>query len=171
MIKNIFLPALSCLLFASAFTSCNSNNKPENSSDRVDSSATMNATDTTLLPTTTIAAKQTDCYQFTQKRDTVSLTLHQDGAAVTGDLNYRFYEKDKSKGTLSGEMKGDTILGEYTFDSEGMRSVREIVFLKKDGKLYEGYGDVEEKGGKVTFKNRSALKFGEGVVLSKTDCK
>ncbi|MNE98222.1 hypothetical protein D3C80_1967130 [compost metagenome] len=69
-------------------------------------------------------------------------------------------------------MKGDTIIAEYTFDSEGMRSVREVVFVKRaDGNIYEGTGEVMEKGGKMVFKDRSTLKFSPAMVFTKTDCK
>ncbi|MNL01805.1 hypothetical protein D3C87_1222900 [compost metagenome] len=82
------------------------------------------------------------------------------------------FEKDNNKGKITGELKGDTIIAEYIFDSEGMRSVREVVFVQKDdGKIYEGTGDVIEKNGKMVFKDRSALKFGEAIVFTKTDCK
>ncbi len=67
-------------------------------------------------------------------------------------------------------MKGDTIIAEYIFNSEGRSSIREIVLLRKDGKLYEGYGDVEERKGKMVFKDRSKLLFGDAIVFSKTDC-
>jgi len=86
-------------------------------------------------------------------------------------LSYSLFEKDSNKGTISGEVKGDTILAEYNFDSEGMRSTREVVFLKRDRKLYEGFGEVEEKNGKTVFKDRSKLKFGDAIVFSLTDCK
>lgn len=72
---------------------------------------------------------------------------------------------------LTLEIEGDTIIAEYDFNSEGARSIREIVFLKKDGKLYEGFGDVETKGTKVVFKNRAALKFDGGLVFDPTACK
>jgi hypothetical protein len=170
MNKHLLLPILLSGLLATSLSSCNSNNKPENSSDRVDTDSIANSPDTTLLPTDAIAANGRECYQWVKGRDTIKMTLKKDGEEMTGDLAYRFYEKDKSHGPIAGEMIGDTLLAEYTFDSEGMRSVREVIFLKKDGKWYEGYGDAEEKGGRMVFKNRSAIKFGEGSVLSKIDC-
>lgn len=172
MKKLLILPILFGGLLAGSLLSCNSDNKPKsNSSDQVAPIDSISSSpDTTLSPTLSIAGKSTECYRWVKQRDTISLTLRTQGEEVTGDLAYRFYEKDKSRGSIAGEMIGDTLLAEYTFDSEGMRSVREVIFLRKEGKLYEGYGDVEEKGGRMVFINRSALQFGEGSVLSKIDC-
>ncbi len=98
------------------------------------------------------------------------MQLRIDGEELTGFLDYKFAEKDANKGTLAGEMKGDTIIADYTFDSEGLRSVRELVLLKKDGKLYEGYGPVKEDKGKMVFIDRSKLKFDNHVVFSSKPC-
>lgn len=170
MKKHFIIPVLLGSLLVPGLLSCNSNNKPENSSDHLESDAIAHSPDTTLLPTTALAPKSTECYRWVKNRDTIQMTLRQEGEEVTGDLAYRFYEKDKSHGPIAGEMIGDTLLAEYTFDSEGLRSVREVIFVKKDGKLYEGYGDAEERNGRMVFKDRSTMKFGEGAVLSKVDC-
>ncbi|MNY65786.1 hypothetical protein D3C86_2031100 [compost metagenome] len=68
-------------------------------------------------------------------------------------------------------MKGDTLVGDYTFISEGVSSVREVVFLQKDGTLIEGYGDVVSTNDRVTFKDKSKLKFDAKNTLTKVDCK
>jgi len=128
------------------------------------------AEDTTFTATAPAGGETTECYAFVKNRDTVAMTLHVKGEEYTGELRYNFYEKDKNSGTFSGEMKGDTLISEYIFDAEGLRSVREAVFLRKDGKLYEGFGETEEKSGKVRFRDRSKLDFGNAVVLSRVSC-
>ncbi len=153
------------LLLSATAVACNNDNKSTQGSD----STKMVSNDSTMA--STVVESADNCYDYIKTRDTASLKLHVQGQEVTGDLSYRLFEKDSNKGTIAGVIKGDTIIAEYTFDAEGMRSVREIVFLKKDGKLYEGYGDTEEKGVKVMFKNRSALKFDSGLVFYKTACK
>ena len=113
-----------------------------------------------------------ECYLGILKKDTVSMSLNIKGNQVSsGELSYEFFEKDKNEGTFIGEMKGDTLFGDYTFMSEGVSSVRQIAFLKKGNTYIVGYGDVEESNGKLIFKNTKQLKFGEKIVLSKTDCK
>lgn len=154
-------------LFALVILSCNSENRKKITSD---SPAKVIAVDTTF--TSANPKKSSTCYAYTGKGDTASLKLDIDGDELTGELNYKLFEKDNNKGKIAGELRGDTIVAEYIFDSEGMRSVREVVFVKKDdGKIYEGTGEVIEKNGKMMFKDRSALKFGQGIVFTKIDCK
>lgn len=97
----------------------------------------------------------------TLKKDTILMNLTMKGnQMLSGKLIYNFYEKDKNEGTLIGELKGDTLLADYTFMSEGISFVRQVVFLKKGNTYIEGYGDViEEASGKVAFKDRKQLKF------------
>lgn len=151
-------------MFAAA---CNNNNTDGKSAD----STSVTSVDTSLTPSVPVHEKISQCYIYTKNRDTAKLKINTENDELTGDLSYNLFEKDSNKGTISGEIKGDTILAEYIFDSEGMRSTREIVFLKRDGKLYEGFGEVEEKNGKTVFKNRAKLKFGDAIVFSLTNCK
>ena len=160
--KKIALLLISTSAF---FAACNS----EKAADSTADSNQIIAEDTTFTATEPKSAS--NCYAYTKNRDTAALELRINGEELTGDLSYTLFEKDSNKGTIAGEVKGDTIIAEYTFDSEGMRSVREVVFLKKDGKLYEGFGPVEEKGGKTLFTNRSLLKFENSIVFSPADCK
>ncbi len=84
-------------------------------------------------------------------------------------LTHNFYEKDKNTGTIQGELKGDTLIADYSFVSEGVSSVREVVFLKKGSELVEGYGDADQVDNKLVFKNRSTLNF-SGITLKPTAC-
>ena len=106
-------------------------------------------------------------YSGNIKKDTILMNLTIKGNQIlSGKLIYNFYEKDKNEGTLIGELKGDTLLAEYTFMSEGISSVRQVVFLKKGNTYIEGYGDVVEKAsGKVIFKDRKQLKFDGKSIL------
>ena len=111
------------------------------------------------------------CYQYTKNKDTLQANFVIDGKNVTGDLAYKFYEKDKSSGTVVGTTNGDTIYADYIFQSEGMKSVREVAFLRHGDMLHEGYGDMEEKNGKMVFKDKSKLEFKGAIHLTKIDCK
>ena len=151
---------------ASLLTACNSEKSDKKTAD----STELIAEDTTFTATRPAEGNSTECYAYIKDRDTVSMKLNIAGEEYTGELSYRFFEKDKSTGTFAGEMKGDTLIAEYTFDAEGMRSVREIVFLRKGANLVEGYGDIRDEGSKVMFKDRSKLTFGDAVVLAKVPC-
>lgn len=114
-----------------------------------------------------------ECYSAIIKKDTISMSLNLKGSqVVSGNLSYKFFEKDKNEGTLVGVIKQDTLFAEYTFMSEGVSSVRQVVFLKQGNTYVEGYGDVvDDNKGKVTFKDINQLKFKGNIVLSKVDCK
>ena len=111
------------------------------------------------------------CYAWGEKGSAIEMSFnvnsHQE---VNGKLKYNLVGKDKNEGTLIGNIYGDTIIADYTFDSEGVSSVREVAFLQKDGTYIEGYGDVVEANGKVSFKDRKKLKFDVKNTLAKIDC-
>ncbi|WP_285009235.1 hypothetical protein [Pedobacter faecalis] len=148
MNKSLILPASVSLLFFS----CTS----DKSSQHTDDTITNNA--------------DTACYMWVSDRDTVEMKLNMSDDDVNGELNYKWYEKDKNLGSFTGKMNGDTLVGDYTFQSEGMQSVREIVFLRKAEQLLQGTGEMTEQGGKVIFKDKSKLSFSKDIVLDKTDC-
>jgi hypothetical protein len=127
-------------------------------------------TDSVATEKINTCTETSECYINKKNKDSMGLTLTIKNNLVTGNMNYQIMGKDKNKGTLQGEMRGDTLFADYTFWSEGIQSVRQVAYLKKDSSLLEGYGDVEEKGNKIVFKNTSVLNFGKGVVLQKTAC-
>ena len=92
------------------------------------------------------------CYAFASATDTVELKLLiQTDRSVSGELHYKLSGKDGNHGSIQGMMNGDTILADYKFMSEGTESTRQVVFLKSDSILTEGYGPVEEVNGKMQF--------------------
>lgn len=110
------------------------------------------------------------CYVYANDKDTVQMTLLQLGTKVSGDLTYKLYEKDSNKGTIEGEISGDTLLANYTFKSEGVTSLRQVAFLKKGEDWIEGIGDVEGINGNVNFKNPHVLNFNNTLILKKATC-
>lgn len=110
------------------------------------------------------------CYSGTIGKDTIFLKTEKFPNVVTGILEYKFIEKDNSKGGLDGVMRGDTLIAEYSFTSEGARSIRQVAFLLQGDVAIEGHGELEEKEGKMVFKNTHSLKFDNTVPLRKTTC-
>ena len=110
------------------------------------------------------------CYAYLTEKDTVRMQLVLDGKNASGDLNYRWYEKDNNTGTLNGTMQGDTLVADYTFSSEGAQSVREVRFLKQGDMLIEGIGDMEEVNGKMVYKLPADIRYMGGLVLKKVSC-
>ena len=130
-----------------------------------------------LTPTETDATVATEtisqeCYLGINNKDTIVLSYNIKGNQITqGKLSFNYFEKDRNEGTIAGGIKGDTLFADYTFMSEGMVSVRQVAFLKRDGNLIEGYGDIIDNNGKVSFKSTKDLKFEGKPQLSKVDCK
>lgn len=110
------------------------------------------------------------CFSSIVKKDTVLLNAHMSGDSVTGSLGYKLYEKDQNNGSILAKMYGDTLRGMYTFMSEGKESVREVVFIRKDTLLIEGYGPLKEVDGKTVFEDAAKIRF-NGIVLSEAPCK
>ncbi len=152
------------------FISCN-NNEGKTTAENKTTTDNKVANDSIASEKTNSANEVSECYVNTKSKDSMLLHLTVKNNIVTGNMNYQIAGKDKNKGTLQGEMRGDTLFADYTFMSEGTQSVRQVAYLKKDNSLLEGYGDVEEKGNKMVFKNTGKLNFGKGVVLQKIDCK
>lgn len=118
----------------------------------------------------TIQIPESGCYANISGRDTVRLKVETFPNVVTGTLVYNFFEKDKNTGEIEGRLTGDTLLADYTFTSEGIRSTRQVIFLIRDSVAIEGYGDVEEKDGKMVFKDISKIDFSKGMKLTKVSC-
>jgi len=112
-----------------------------------------------------------ECYAFVQQKDTIELEIDQEGAKASGNLHFKNFEKDSNHGPVSGEFVGDTLKLDYTFQSEGTTSIREIRFLKSGNSMIMGIGDMDDKGGKMMFTKPSEIKYDENLVLVKTECK
>lgn len=148
---------ISVIVLSIVLAACN------NSSDESGTSSDNSA----AKPATT----STECYLYIKNKDTIRLQMTINDKSVSGDLAYSFSEKDINQGVIQGELRGDTLLADYEFKSEGIVSVREVAFLKKGDSYAEGYGEAEEKEGKMMFKNVAGLTYSDTVVLRKINCK
>lgn len=98
-------------------------------------------------------------YQCIKNNNEFVLDVVREGDSVHGTFKYNLSEKDKNTGTIKGVFKGDLLIADYLFMSEGITSTRQIVFKVEDKALLEGFGDIEEKDGKVVFKDVNQLKY------------
>lgn len=126
----------------------------------------------TKTPSTEIAKPleqpTTACYSFEEKGSSVSLQMEITGKDVTGTMVYALAEKDKNTGTFKGTLNNDILIADYTFQSEGVESTRQVAFEVRGDKLIEGYGEMNEDG--TSFKDVNQLKFNATMPLSKMDC-
>jgi hypothetical protein len=112
-----------------------------------------------------------NCYQYATAADTVRLTLVRVGKQITGMLLYHLKEKDMNAGSIKGTMKGDILLADYTFKSEGTVSTRQVAFKKAGNAFIEGYGESVEVNGVEKFKNIDSLNFSSSMQLQEIPCK
>lgn len=110
------------------------------------------------------------CYEMTMKKDSAFMRLNLQDSIVSGTLNFIFFEKDRNLGTFKGVLRGDRILADYTFQSEGVTSVREIVFKIKDTTLLHGFGELKEEGGKLVFENVDDVQYQQANPFIKVAC-
>ncbi|MES2371457.1 MAG: hypothetical protein V4557_02685 [Bacteroidota bacterium] len=146
MIKHLLRLSCICILFAY----CNNPSEKE------------------TLPVA--VAGEVHCYMYNDSSNIISLRASFLKDSVSGALNYDIYQKDKNSGTIAGIMKGDMLVADYTFISEGKTSVRQVAFKKSGSTLVGGVGEMEEKDGKMVFKDMSKLDFSHPVVLAEVDC-
>ena len=86
-------------------------------------------------------SKLQSCYHATVG-DSSSLLQIKDSSAdqLTGELIFQNYEKDSSYGVFTGKFAADQLTIDFTFQSEGIESKRQIVLTKSADELSgEGY--------------------------------
>ena len=86
-------------------------------------------------------SKLQNCYHATVG-DSSSLLQIKDSSAdqLTGELIFQNYEKDSSYGVFTGKFAADQLTIDFTFQSEGIESQRQIVLTKSADQLSgEGY--------------------------------
>lgn len=117
----------------------------------------------TMLIVACESKKATDisgCYRMIIKNDTALMSLNHAGDSVSGSLSYNWYEKDDNNGTFRGAVKNDTlIVADYTFQSEGTTSVRQVAFKIKDSILQQGYGELIMKNDTSFFRDVNLIIF------------
>ena len=156
---------LSAIIMSLTFLSCEKKTTDlVTSDDSVDSMVVVPETNEPIESSTL----QT-CYMQATGKDSVFVTLEDNLGTIIGKMRYKNFEKDSSSGDLVGSQNGDTLKVNYTFQSEGKTSEREIYFLKKGENIIEGIGEQTTVGSKSKYANTAALKY-EGNTLEQVDC-
>ncbi|MEO5647757.1 MAG: hypothetical protein ABIQ56_05310 [Chitinophagaceae bacterium] len=161
---------LSLSIFLLLLISCNNRdttNKTEKSvSSDTNSISPVGGRDDKFISTTPLTA----CYAWAVRKDSASLKITYMDDKVTGDLVYDWNEKDGNRGTIKGQLNKNMIVAWYTFQSEGMTSVREVIFKVEGEKLVEGYGEIIAVGDTAKFKQGTSMKFMEDRPFGKVNC-
>ncbi len=142
--------------------------------------STLFACSSTEKPKTEISATKLDsanmkCYTAVDGTDTAKLSLitAKDGK-ISGALLINYLEKGDSEGTLLGKFKGDTLFVDYTFKIGAINKTiykNPLAFLKKEGKLFMGVGQIETYLGKSSFVKDKPINFERGrFIFSTSPC-
>lgn len=139
--------------------------------------AKKNPGDTNTPTPPTPTASIVGCYVATLSKDVYTLQIAtQKNGVVTGMLAFNNFEKDSSSGSFTGTYDGQILRGNYSFDSEGMHSDREVVFKKVGTDFVEGFGPTKMVDGKevldsanITYDPKSTFKKTDGCTLVFTD--
>lgn len=152
------------ILVACFLAACNANNREEKTEEG------NVVKDVRVIDSTSAIS---GCYTAVLQRDTADMVIqHEPGAwSVSGDLVFNNFEKDDSKGTFNGKLEGDQIVAYYDFFSEGLKSVRQIVFKVTGDTLFEAYGNIIQSGDTTLFKNLDNLELLTEKPYIKRDCK
>lgn len=110
------------------------------------------------------------CYLQVVGRDSIKLHLNESGENVSGTMAFKNYQKDSSSGTVEGYEEDDKVIVWYSFDSEGMHSIMQLVFQQTSEGLIRGVGDMINRGDTVLFRSMEDLKFSQKDLLRKTAC-
>ena len=111
------------------------------------------------------------CYQYATGADTITLKLVNMGGTVGGALIYKLKEKDMNAGPITGTLRGDILLADYTFKSEGTQSTRQVAFKKTGNAFIEGYGATANVNGVEKFKNVDSIVYSTSMKLEEIPCK
>jgi hypothetical protein len=121
-------------------------------------------------PTNAPKAAPIACYQYATAADTITLKLVNMGGTVGGALFYKLKEKDRNAGTLNGTLRGDILVADYTFKSEGTESTRQVAFKKTGNAFIEGYGETVNVNGVEKFKNVDSIVYSASMKLEEIPC-
>lgn len=120
--------------------------------------------------------KKSDCFQAIDGKDTADLKIKTlSNGKIAGKLVINYLDKGKNDGLVEGNFKGDTLFVDYTFKigtSNPTIYKNPLAFLKKDGKLIMGVGQIETSLGKSYFVKGKPISFDKGrFVFAPVDCK
>lgn len=108
------------------------------------------------------------CYVATLAKDVYTININsQNNQSVEGTLTFDNFEKDSSSGTFGGTYIDGILLGEYSFQSEGMDSVMQVIFKKQGNDFVRGFGPVNATGD--AFVDVNDVTYDTSVVFKATD--
>ena len=122
---------------------------------------------TTKLDTT--PQLEVGCYTYNDDKNYITFEITETEDRVIGNLMYKLDGKDANTGVFKGKLNGNILFGNYTFNSEGLTSTREVTFQLINNKLIEGFGMMNDLGN--SFIDKNDIAYTSQMQLTKTTCK
>ncbi|MBO9674720.1 MAG: hypothetical protein J7577_14830 [Sphingobacteriaceae bacterium] len=155
MKRNLIYLVLAALPFAYA---CNQNKSGTDSKTKTDS-----------------VVKEA-CYASAFEKDSAAMIIKTLASGkVTGSLLVKYADKPQNNGKIDGKFNGDTLLVDYRFNT-GKDTTKvftnPLAFLKKDGKLIMGVGQIETTLGRSYFVKGKPINYEAGkFTFAEVNCK
>ncbi len=100
------------------------------------------------------------CYVNRTGKDVYTLVIqYEKRGNVAGMLAYNNYQKDSSSGSFAGTFANNLLLGNYSFDAEGMHSDRQVIFKKVGNDFIQGFGPVKIEGNKEELADLNKVTY------------
>jgi hypothetical protein len=111
------------------------------------------------------------CYVSRTDKNVYTLNIQsQNDSSFSGTMHYDNFQFDDSSGTYNGSYKNEILLGDYSFTSEGMDSVRELTFKKTGEDFVQGFGDYITVGDRQVFSGPSGIVWDPAYTYVKSPC-
>ncbi len=116
------------------------------------------------------------CYVAIDAKDTAHLVLRRfEDGKYKGHLLINYVDKGKNDGQVEGAFTGDTLFVDYTFKIGTVNKTvykNPLAFLRKDGNLLLGVGQIVTHVGRSYFDKAKPISFDKGRFTFKpTDCR
>ncbi|PWS31224.1 hypothetical protein [Pedobacter paludis] len=137
---------------------CNQNNQADsNSANRIDSLTNQ------------------VCYAAAFEKDSAAMIIKTfSSGKIKGSLLVRYGSKPENNGLIEGKFKGDTLYVDYRFNTGGDTTkvfTNPLAFLKKDGKLIMGVGQIETTLGRSYFVKGKPINYEAGkFIFNEVNC-
>lgn len=111
------------------------------------------------------------CYILQQDKNVYTLALQaQNGPSVAGTMHYDNFQFDDSSGVFVGNYENSILLGNYSFSSEGMNSVRQLIWKRSGNDFVEGSGDYTTVANKQIFVNPNSVTWNKDRTFVQSPC-
>jgi len=116
------------------------------------------------------------CYAAAFEKDSAAMIIKTfSSGKIKGSLLVRYGSKPENNGLIEGKFKGDTLYVDYRFNTGGDTTkvfTNPLAFLKKDGKLIMGVGQIETTLGRSYFVKGKPINYEAGkFIFNEVNCK